>query len=46
MWISNYTGEVYNSLWHAVTTIIKDAIRCKSCRTVRMLDICRYKPSK
>lgn len=40
-WESNFTGEVYGSLYHAVTTIIRDMIHYKSCRTIKAFDIRR-----
>ena len=38
-YINNFTGEVYKSLPHAISTIIKDAIHYKNCRNIKMLNI-------
>lgn len=40
-WVSEVTGEVYRSFWHAITTIISDMIHYKMCRTTRMFRIRR-----
>lgn len=45
MWINNFTGEVYNSLRHAVVTVIRDMIRYPACRTIKMLDISKFTPA-
>lgn len=42
MWINNFTGEVYRNITHMVVTIISDMVKCKACRTLKMLDVCRY----
>ena len=41
-YINNFTGEVYKSLPHAISTIIKDAIHYKNCRNIKMLNIKRH----
>lgn len=45
MWISDFTGELYDSLWHALITIARDMLKIKACRTIRMFAIRRYTPS-
>lgn len=45
MWISDFTGELYDSLRHALLTIVRDMSKVKACRTVRMFAIRRYTPS-
>ena len=45
MWISDFTGELYDNLLHALITIVRDMIKIKACRTVRMFAIRRYTPS-
>lgn len=43
MWINDYTGELYNSIFHAVVTMVKDAIYYPKCRTWKAFKISRYK---
>lgn len=43
MWINNFTGELYNNLFHALATIVVDMVHFPACRTLKMLDIKPYK---
>ena len=45
MWISDFTGELYDGLWHALITIARDMFKINACRTVRMFAIHRFTPS-
>lgn len=42
MLFNNFTGEIYDNLFHAVITIIDDMIHYKSCRTPKMLSVSKY----
>lgn len=42
MYINNFTGEVYDNLFHAIKTIISDMAHIKSCRTLKAFSISRY----
>ena len=42
-YINNYTGELYRNLFHAISTIISDMRYYPKCRTIKMLNISRYK---
>lgn len=46
MWTNDFTGEVYNSLIHAMITIIHDMVKCRNCRTIKMLSIRKYNPTE
>ena len=43
MWINEFTGELYMNLWHAMTTMLADLIRCPQCRTWKFFNISRYR---
>lgn len=40
-YVSNYTGEVYRDLNHALRTIISDIVHYPKCRTIKMFWISR-----
>ena len=40
-YINNYTGELYTSLWHAITSIMHDLRVFPKCRTIKMFNISR-----
>ena len=42
MWINDYTGEIYSTIWEAVKTIISDFLYFPKCRTWKMFSISRY----
>lgn len=42
MYINDYTGELYTSLFHAIKTIISDMIHFPKCRTIKMFKIKKY----
>lgn len=41
MYVNNFTGELYTSVWHAIRTIIEDMYYFPQCRTWKMLNIRR-----
>ena len=41
-YINNYTGEIYKSLWHVITTIARDMVLCPKCRTIKVLSISKF----
>ena len=38
-WVNNMTGELYDSFWHAVKSIVYDFLHFKVCRSFRYLSI-------
>lgn len=43
MWINDFTGELYSSLYHAVCTIFSDMVHYPKCRTWKMFKIKQFK---
>ena len=41
MYMNQFTGELYISIFHAVRTIISDMIHFPQCRTWKMLNVRR-----
>ena len=42
-WINEFTGEVFQTLPEAISTMFLDMIRCDKCRTPEMFQIKRLK---
>lgn len=40
-WMNNYTGEIFPTLYKAITTAIHDIIKYKTCRTIQIFNIKR-----
>lgn len=41
MLVNNFTGELYDSIFHALKTIVSDMMHCPKCRTLKMFDLSR-----